>query len=119
MTTALATILAVVLAVLFAPLGAAKIAALPHIRRRADHAGFSVDAFRVIGCLEIAGALGLLIGIASWPIGATAGLGLTLLMIGALVSHLRVRDRVQQFAPAVVVGVLCVCYLVTLPGASR
>lgn len=113
------TILAVLLAVLFVSLGAGKLLAIPSMRDRAAHVGFTVGAYRGIGVLEIAGALGVLGGIVWWPIGAAAGVGLVLLMIGALATHLRSRDSVGEFAPSVVVGVLSACYLVALFAASR
>ena len=47
-------------AVVFVALGAAKILAAAPMRGRAAHAGFSVDAYRRIGVLEIAGAVGVL-----------------------------------------------------------
>jgi hypothetical protein len=57
------TILAGVLVVAFAALGSAKLAAVPAMRARAAHVGFSVAAYRRIGILEILGVIGLL----AWP----------------------------------------------------
>ena len=66
------TILAGVLVVAFAAAGSAKLAAVPALRARAAHVGFSVAAYRRIGILEILGVLGLLAGalvpmIGHWP----------------------------------------------------
>ena len=61
-------ILAVLVALIFALLGTAKILALPPMRDLAAEAGFSVDAYRGIGVLEVAGA----VGVAARPGGAAA-----------------------------------------------
>ncbi|GAA5194021.1 hypothetical protein GCM10023322_57390 [Rugosimonospora acidiphila] len=47
----------------------------------------------VLAVLEIAGAVGLAAGLAWWPLGIAAGVGLALYFIGAAGAHLRVRDR--------------------------
>ena len=49
-------------------------------------------AYVVIAIL-LAGALGLLAGIAWAPIGIAAAIGVILYMVGAIVAHLRVGDR--------------------------
>jgi len=48
--------------------------------------------FRLIALPEIAASLGLAAGYAVMPLGAAAAAGLALLMVGAIVSRLRVRD---------------------------
>jgi hypothetical protein len=58
-----------------------------------DRLRVSPVLWRVIGGLELAGAAGLLVGLAVGALGVAAGLGLTALMVGAVVSHLRVGDR--------------------------
>ncbi|WP_040785174.1 DoxX family protein [Nocardia pneumoniae] len=110
-------VLAVVLAAFFLLVGVSKVSAVGSMRERAAHAGFSVSAYRKIGGLEIAAALGLLIGIVWWPVGVAAGIGLVLLMTGAVVIHRRTGDAVRQFAPAVVTGLIAVGYLMTVLGA--
>lgn len=52
------------------------------------------DRYRLIGVPEAAAAIGLLIGYASAPFGAAAGIGLAVLMAGALFFRLRVHDAV-------------------------
>jgi hypothetical protein len=51
------------------------------------------------GC-ELAGALGLLVGIVWPPVGIAAAVGLVIYFVGAVVSHLRVGD-VKGLGPAV------------------
>ena len=111
-------VVAAPVAVVFAALGAAKILALAPMRVRATHLGFSVTAYRAIGTLEIAGAAGVLVGVAAPVIGGAAGAGLLLLLAGALVAHLRNGDSPSHLVPAVVAGLLVAAYLVVLPGAT-
>jgi DoxX-like family len=107
-------VLAVLVAVIFLLLGAAKLFALTSMRERAAHAGFSVGAYRVIGALEVAGAAGLLLGLAVPVLGFLAGVGLLLLLAGALVTHVRNRDRGSDLVPALVCAALVGGYLVAL-----
>ena len=111
MTTALLVSLAALIAVAFAVLGASKIRAVPSMRARAAHVGFSVGAYRRIGVLEVAGAAGLLVGLAIPALGVLAAAGLLLLMVGAVGAHLRRHDGLAEMAPALVVTVLLVAYL--------
>ncbi|MFF4811109.1 DoxX family protein [Micromonospora chersina] len=110
--TIAAAVLAVLLALVFLALGTAKILALQPMRALAAEAGFTVVAYRRIGLLEVAGAVGLLIGLFAPLIGALAAAGLLLLLTGALVVHLRKGDGPQRYAPALVCGLLVVAYLV-------
>jgi len=110
--------LAALVAVIFIPLGAAKILAVPPMRARAAHAGFSVAAYRRIGVLEVAGAIGVLIGLIIPPLGGLAGAGLLLLLAGAIVTHVRHHDAARELAPAVVSAALVAGYLAVLAGAA-
>lgn len=111
------TVLAVLLALFFFALGTAKIRAVPFMRERAAEVGFSTAAYRRIGVLEVAGAIGLLTGLMEPLIGGLAGTGLLLLLVGAVVTHLREGDGPRKFAPAVVCGLLVAAYLMTRLGA--
>jgi hypothetical protein len=75
-------------------------------------------AYRRIGLLEIAGAIGLLLGAIQPLIGALASAGLLLLLGGAVSAHLRHGDGPHEFAPAVVGGVLVAAYVVALLAAT-
>ena len=110
--------LAVLVAVIFTLLGTAKIMALPPMRRRAAEAGFSVDAYRSIGVLEVAGAVGVALGLAVPLLGGVAAAGLLLLLAGAVITHLRARTTGRaKYAPVIVCGVLVAGYLAALNGA--
>jgi hypothetical protein len=62
--------------------------------------GVPLKYFSVLAACELAGALGLVLGI-WWPsIGVAASIGLVLYFVGATVSHLRVGD-VKGMGPAV------------------
>ncbi len=111
-------VLAVLLALAFTGVGSAKILALQPMRERAAEVGFSTTAYRRIGLLEVAGAIGLLLGSVAPLIGALAGVGLLLLLGGAVVAHVREGDGPKKFAPAVICGVLVAAYLVALLAAT-
>jgi len=108
---------AVLVAAAFFALGSAKVLALTPLRARAAHLGFSTDAYRAIGALEIAGAAGVLLGLAVPALGALAAVGLLLLLAGAVVAHLRNGDNPRLLAPALLAGLLVAVYLVVLLGA--
>jgi DoxX-like family len=57
-----ASILAGFLIVAFAALGSAKLAAVPAMRAKAEHVGFSVSGYRRIGFAEVLAVIGLLVG---------------------------------------------------------
>ena len=107
-------VLTVLVAAVFLLVGAAKVFALAPMRERAAHAGFSVAAYRGIGALEVAGAAGLLLGLAVPVLGVLAAVGLLLLLVGALVTHVSSRDGAGDFVPAVVCAALVVGYLVAV-----
>src|SRR4051794_346733 len=107
-----ASILGGLLVVAFAALGSAKLAAVPAMRARAEHVGFSVKAYRRIGMLEVLAVLGLLVGALMPVIGALAAAGLVMLLGGAVVAHLRNGDGVREIAPAVALGLVTLAFLV-------
>ena len=112
-------ILAGLLVVAFAALGSAKLAAVPAMRTRAEHVGFSVSAYRRIGLLEVLAVVGLLVGAFVPLIGALAAAGLLMLLGGALVTHLRNRDGAREIAPALVLGLVTLTYLLLVLGDLR
>jgi hypothetical protein len=106
------SILAGLLVVAFAALGSAKLAAVPAMRTRAEHVGFSVSAYRRIGSLEVLAVVGLLAGAFVPVIGALAAAGILLLLGGAVGVHLRNGDGVREIAPAVILGALSLTFLI-------
>jgi DoxX-like family len=67
-----------------------------------DHFGVKPVQWRLIGLLELAGVAGVLVGLAWPPIGVAAAIGLALLVLGAIVFHVRASDSVADTAPAVI-----------------
>lgn len=112
-------ILAGLLVVAFAALGSAKLVAVPAMRTRAEHVGFSVSAYRRIGLLEVLAVAGLLVGAFVPVIGALAAAGLLLLLGGAIVAHLRNGDGLRDIGPAVVLGLVTLSYLLSVVGDLR
>ena len=112
-------ILAGLLVVAFAAAGSAKLAAVPAMRARAAHVGFSVAAYRRIGLLEVLAVIGLLLGAFVPVIGALAAAGLLLLLAGAIVAHLRNGDGIREIVPAVALGVVSAYYLLLVAGHLR
>ena len=110
-------ILAGLLVLAFSAAGFAKLAAVPAMRGRAEHAGFSVSAYRRIGLLEVLGVLGLLVGPFVPVIGALAAAGLLMLLGGAIVTHLRNGDGMREIAPAVVLSLVTMAFLVLVVGS--
>ncbi|AJT62440.1 hypothetical protein T261_0751 [Streptomyces lydicus] len=102
--------LAIVLTLVCLPLGAAKIAAVPFMRQAAAHLGMSPGLYRVVGTLEVAGAVGLVLGLASAPLGVAAAIGLALLMTAAAVVHLRHGDPPVRALPAAILALTAVAY---------
>ena len=109
--------LALLVTLIFALLGMAKIMALPPMRPLAAEAGFSVDAYRSIGVLEVAGAVGVALGLAVPLLGGVAAAGLLLLLAGAFITHVRQGHGPRKYAPVIVCGVLVAGYLAALNGA--
>jgi DoxX-like family len=67
-----------------------------------DHLGVKPVQWRLIGLLELAGVAGVLVGLVWPPIGVAAAIGLALLVLGAIVFHIRASDSVADTAPAVI-----------------
>lgn len=106
-------IFAVVLAAFFLLTGMMKILALSPARQLASDVHYSVPAYRMIGVLEVAGAVGLIVAILVLPLlGFLAALGLLTLMGAALGTHLRNGDPPRKAAPAVLLGLLAAAYVV-------
>ncbi|MFE6846299.1 DoxX family protein [Streptomyces sp. NPDC057686] len=62
-----------------------------------------------LATLKAAGAIGLVAGLWVTPLGAAAAVGVTLYFIGAVISHLRVKD--SELAPAAVLALVAAAAL--------
>jgi DoxX-like family len=90
------------LAALFGFAGVIKLAGVRQSLAIRDHLEVNPVQWRLIGSLELAGVAGVLVGLTWWPIGVAAAIGLTLLIVGAIVIHVRASDSVADTAPAVI-----------------
>ncbi|RZS45124.1 DoxX-like protein [Herbihabitans rhizosphaerae] len=99
-------VMSIALAVLFLALGAAKIAGVPAMATRFEHLGYDARMRTIVGALEVAAAVGLVIGVFWPPLGVAAAIGLVALLVGAVVSHRRAGDEVKEIVPAVWVGLV-------------
>lgn len=91
--------LSIGLAALFVITGSAKLVRAPWTLAAARRLGYSVNAFRVIGALEMAAVVGLLAGLLWAPLGIAAAVGLVALLVGAVVAHRRAGDPVRAAVP--------------------
>jgi hypothetical protein len=95
-------IVTLLLAALFAFSASIKLLGVARSLAIRDHLGVQRLQWRLIGALELAGVVGVLVGLAWPPIGIAAAIGLALLSIGALAFHIRASDRVVDMVPAVI-----------------
>jgi hypothetical protein len=74
--------------------------------------GVPLSWFPYLAACELAGALGLLVGIAWAPIGIAAAIGVIAYMLGAIAAHVRAGDR-QGIGSPMLPLVLAIAALVT------
>lgn len=117
-----AALLSIVLCVAFAMAGAQKIVFNPIMSKAAEHLGFTKRGYQRIGVLELAGALGLIVGVVAHRssalgiINEVAATCLALMMALAVRVHLRRGDSAKHFTPALVLCALCVVELIVRLG---
>ena len=100
------TVFAVVLAVIATVSAMGKLRKMPQVMESMAHVGVKPNQIPVLAYLEIAGAVGILIGIA-YPLLAFISAGaLMLYFVGAVIAHIRIKDKFKDFAPALFLAVL-------------
>ena len=114
----LTIVLALGLAAAVLGAGIAKLAGAAAMRQVAAHLGISWPAYRRIGVLEVAGAVGVVSGLVVPLLGALAAACLTVLLVLAAAAHLRRGDRLPEAAPAAVLAVLAAVVTVLLVRAA-
>ena len=67
----------------------------------------------LLGAIKILGAAGLAIGFQRTQLGVLAGVGLCLYFAAATVAHTRVKDTAKDTAPALILFVISVLYVLT------
>src|SRR5262245_51825995 len=101
-------VLSGLLALAFLASGGQKVLGSAQVEQTAHHLRVPLNGYKAIGALELAGAAGLIIGIFWPPLGIAAGIGLFLLVVGAVITHVRVGDGAKQYGTAVVFAVLLI-----------
>lgn len=86
--------------------GIAKLAKVPAVMESMSAVGVRPQQIPVLAVLEIAGAIGLVLGIWSKPLGVAAAVCLAFYFLGAVISHIRKRHGVAEFGPAAVIFVI-------------
>jgi putative oxidoreductase len=106
-------IVQVVLGLLFLGIGSMTVAGRKMFVENFRRFGYS-QWFRIVtGSLEALGGLGLLIGIWLPWLSALASAGLTLVMLGAVVTEVRTREPLQKIAFPIVLGALAIVVAVS------
>jgi hypothetical protein len=72
-----------------------------------------VERLSLLGAIKILGAIGVAIGFQKVRLGELAGVGLCLYFAIATVTHTRVKDSVKDTAPAFILFVMSVLYVLT------
>ncbi len=83
--------------------GIAKVTGQPAMREAAAHFELPWSQYVLIGVAELAAVVGLLLGIWAAGLGLAAGIGVVLVMVGALVFHARYGDPVKHWVASLVV----------------
>jgi hypothetical protein len=110
--SAATVLVSVALALLFLATAAGKLTGHAMSVAHRDHLAIPVVRWQQIGLLEVAGAVGVLIGLALRPLGVAAAAGLVLLSLGAIATHVRAGDKPAAALPALTALALAAAALV-------
>ena len=105
------TVLSILLAAACLVPASAKLLGHPKMQKSAAHFGIPWHHYRLIGIAELAAAAGVLAGLWWHPLGLAAAAGMTLLLLGALISHRRAADSGKEMAPALLALAITIAYL--------
>ncbi|WP_415973144.1 DoxX family protein [Rhodococcus sp. 077-4] len=103
-------IVSVLLAVALTFSAIGKLTKNPSVVPMLEQVGVPTDKIPWLAYAELAGAVGLLVGLYLWPIGVAAAVGVIAYFVGAVAAHVRVKDK--EFAPAAGLAVFAVVALV-------
>ena len=99
-------VVAIALAAALVMSATAKLTRQPRIVEAIAGLGVPVSWFPPLAAAEIAGAVGLVVGLWVPAVGIAAGIGVVLYFVGAVTFHVRANDR--ELAAPVVLGLLAV-----------
>lgn len=88
--------------------GAAKLAKVPAVMTSMTAVGVKPQQVPILAALEMLGAIGVVLGIWSKPLGIAASAGLALYFLGAVASHARKRHGLQELAPALMILIIAI-----------
>lgn len=108
-------VLTILLAGAFFIAGAAKLIGAKPLAAQFEEFGLPAWSMRIVGLLEVAGAIGLFLE----PLRLWAAAGLAGLMLGAVANHLKVRHPVSKLVPAGVLLVLSAALVIGILHASQ
>lgn len=100
------------LALVFLASGGSKLARAKPVVANFARLGVALSLLPVLGAVEVVLAAGLTLGFVAPLVGALAALGVIVFMIGAVSTHLALKDIGAGPVPAVVLGVLALALTV-------
>ncbi len=106
-------VLAALTCVLLLVAALSKVTGQQSMRDMAAHLAVPWPRYRAIGYLELAAVAGIVVGLWWAWLGVAAGTGVVLLMVGAVVVHVRAKDPVPAMGPALALLVLAAGYTLT------
>jgi len=104
--------LKIILSGIFVIAGIAKLFRAKPLHDQFIEFGLDKHFILFVGALEIFGAIGLQVS----TIDLWVGLGLSVLMIGAIYQHIKVRHRLDKSAPAIILLILLTVYMLLSAG---
>lgn len=87
------------LAVVLVGSATGKLTKVDRVVENLTRAGVPLSWFPWLAATELAGAAGLVVGLAIEPLGVVAAVGLVLYFVGAVIAHVRARDYPGVVAP--------------------
>ena len=81
------------------------------MRASAAHFGIAWQRYQLVGLAELGAAIGVLAGLLWRPIGLIAGMGLAVLLLAAILTHVRSGDSGRELMPALLILAIDALYL--------
>jgi len=100
------TVLTVLLAIIVIGSAMGKFRKAPQVMATMTHVGLNPQQIIILAIVEVLGGLGLLIGFASKTLGVLSAIGLSFYFVGAVIAHIRKRDKIKELAAPLVILVI-------------